>query len=129
MKTSILKGQKIFLFDAVGAAVSVLSLLIPYSFEELFGMPKSAVSIFISIAIACSIYSTTIYLTKIENWKPYLTIIALINISYCIFTVYHIFKNLHTITLYGHLYFVAEILIILTLSIFELRLSRITTSR
>ena len=128
MNTSILKGQKIFLVDAIGAIISVLSLLIPYSFEELFGMPKSAVSIFISIAIVCSIYSATIYLTKIENWKPYLTIIALFNISYCIFTVYHIFKNLNTITLYGHLYFVAEILIILTLSIFEFKLSRTTTN-
>ena len=128
MNTSVLKGQKIFLVDAIGAMISVFSLLIPYSFEKLFGMPKSAVSIFISIAIVCSIYSTTIYLTKTKNWKLYLTIIALFNISYCIFTVYHIFKNFNTITLYGYLYFVAEILIILTLSIYELRLSRTTTN-
>ncbi|MFN3299573.1 MAG: hypothetical protein ACK41Z_05200 [Sediminibacterium sp.] len=129
MNISILKGQKIFLVDAIGAIISVLSLLIPYAFEALFGMPRSTVRIFISIAIVCSIYSTTIYLTKIENWKPYLTIIALFNISYCIFTGYHIFKNLNTITLLGHLYFIAEILIILTLSIIELRLSRTTTNR
>jgi hypothetical protein len=128
MNTSILKGQKIVLVDAIGAIVSVLSLLIPYSFEEFFGMPKGVVSIFISIAIVCTVYSTTIYLTKKENWKPYLTIIALVNISYCVFTVYQIFKNLNTITIYGHLYFFSEILIILTLSIFELQLSRTTTN-
>ena len=128
MNTSLLKGQKIFLVDAIGAFISILSLLIPYSFEEFFGMPKSAVSVFIFIAFACSIYSTTVYLTKKENWKPYLTIIALCNISYCIFTAYHIFKNLNTITLYGHIYFVGEILIILTLAIVELRLSKTATS-
>jgi hypothetical protein len=126
MNASILKGRKIFLIDAIGAFVSTTSLLVPYLFEELFGMPKSALSIFISIAIVFSIYSTTIYFTNPANWKFYLTIIALLNISYCIFTAYHIFKNLNVITLYGHLYFFAEILIILTLSIFELKLSRTT---
>lgn len=129
MNITILNGQKIFLVDAIGAIISVLSLLIPYSFEEFFGMPKEILRIFILIAIIFSIYSTTIYLTKKENWKPYLTIIALLNISYCVFTVYHVFENLNTITLYGHLYFVGEILIILALSIFELRLSRTKTDR
>lgn len=128
MNISILKGQKIFLVDAIGAIISALSLLIPYSFEDFFGMPKSEVRIFIAIALLYSIYSTTIYLIKKENWKPFLTIIVLLNISYCILTVYQIFKNLNTITLYGHLYFVSEILIILTLSIFELRLSSITAN-
>jgi hypothetical protein len=129
MNTPFLNERKIFLIDAIGAFVSVISLLVPYLFEELFGMPKSTVSVFISIAIAYSIYSTTIYLINTVNWKFYLTIIALLNISYSIFTVYHIFKNLHSITLYGYLYFIAEILIILTLSIFELKLSRKTTNR
>ena len=80
MNISILKGQKIFLVDAIGAIISALSLLIPYSFEDFFGMPKSEVRIFIAIALLYSIYSTTIYLIKKENWKPFLTIIALLNI-------------------------------------------------
>jgi hypothetical protein len=129
MNTSILNERKIFLIDAIGASVSAISLLVPYLFEELFGMPKSTVSIFISIAIAYSIYSTTIYLINTVNWKFYLTIIALLNISYCLFTGYHILKNLNAITLYGHLYFVGEILVILVLAIFELRSSRTTTNR
>jgi len=124
-----LKGQKIFLIDAVGAVVSVLFLLFLYSFEELFGMPKSVLCIFISIAIAFSIYSTTIYLTNPTNWMFYLIIIALLNISYCTYTIYQVFKNLNTITPYGYLYFVTEILIILTLSIYEFKLGRTTTTR
>lgn len=128
MKTSIIKGRKIFLVDAIGAIVSVLSLLIPYTFEEWFGMPKSAVRMFIFIAIICSIYSTTIFLAKVKNWKPNLTLIALFNMSYCMFTVYHVFKNMNTITALGLVYFIGEILIILTLSIIELRLSRTTTN-
>lgn len=129
MNTSILKDRKIFLVDAIGAIVSAISLLVPYLFEELFGMPKSTLRIFITIAIAYSIYSTTVYIINTENWKFYLTIIGLLNISYCVFTVYHILKNLNTITLYGNLYFVAEIVIILALSFFELQLSRTKTNR
>lgn len=129
MNNSILKGRKIFLLDAAGAFVSVLSLFIPYTFEEVFGMPQSTVRIFMAIAIVCFIYSTTIYLTQIKNWKPFLSIIALFNISYCIFTAYHIFKNMNTITVYGYGYFMGEILIILTLSIFEFRLCSATTKQ
>lgn len=124
MNISIFKGRNIFLVDAIGAVVSALSLLIPFSFVELFGMPKSIVSIFISIAIVYSIYSTIVYLTNPSKWKMYLIIIAILNISYCLFTVYHIFNNLNTITLLGYLYFAGEILIVLTLSIFELKLGR-----
>jgi hypothetical protein len=87
-------------------------------------MPKSTVRIFIFIAIVCSLYSTVLHFTKIKNWKPYLTLIALINISYCLFTGYHIFKNVHALTVLGYSYFVAEIIIILTLSALELKLSR-----
>ncbi len=129
MNNSISKSKKILLVDAVGAVISALSLIIPYSFVDFFGMPQNAVSIFIYISIIYSIYSTTIYFAKIENWSPYLTIICLMNIGYCIFIGYNIFKNLNSITLYGYLYFVNEILIILTLAIVEFKISRRTTNR
>jgi hypothetical protein len=129
MNVSILKERKIFLVDAIGGLVSAVSLLVPYLFEDFFGMPQSAVIVFISIAVAYSIYSTTVYLTNTPNWKFYLAIIALLNIGYCMFTVYHLFKNLDTITIYGYVYFITEVLIILTLSFFELKLSRTTANR
>lgn len=120
----ILKRQKIFLIDAVGAVASILFLICLYSFEGFFGMPKSVLSIFIGIAILFSIYSTTIYIANPLNWKVYLTVIACLNISYCIFTVYHIYRNFDTLTSFGYTYFVAEILIVLTLSKYELKLTR-----
>lgn len=123
MNTTFLKGRKIFLVDAIGAIVSVFSLLIPYSFEDFFGMPKSTVSIFICIAIVCAVYSTIVYVSKTENWKRYLTVIAFFNIAYCFFTFFHVFKNWETMTVFGYLYFLIEILIIMALAIFELRLS------
>lgn len=123
-----LKSRKIFLADAIGALISVLSLLIPYSFETAFGMPANTVLIFIFIATGCAIYSTTMHLSPIKNWKPFLLVIALINCSYCLFTTYHIFNNQDTLTLLGYCYFIVEIGIILSISLIELKLSRTSTT-
>ncbi len=123
MFTNFLKPPKIFLLDATGAMISTFSLLIPYSFEEFFGMPTPVVRYFIFIAILCCIFSTTIYLLNVNKWKVYLKIITLINICYCIFTGYHLLDNLNTITVYGYIYFIVEIIIILTLANIEWRVS------
>lgn len=125
---TIFKNQKIFLVDAIGAGVSIFSLFIPYTFEEFFGMPQSSIVIFISIAIVCFIYSTSVYLSKTPNWKFFLMIIALLNISYCIFTLYHIIIHRSVLTMYGYVYFISEILIIFTLAMYELKLSRKSTN-
>lgn len=124
-----LNEQKIFLIDAIGALFSVLFLLILYKFEKTLGMPKSVLITFICIALIFTIYSTIIHLLKPSNWKLYLTIIAILNIAYCLFTIYSISKNTDTITQFGYIYFIAEIIIILILATYELKLTRKTTNR
>lgn len=69
MNTSIFKSRKIFLIDAAGAMLSAASLLIPYHFDTIFGMPKSAVMSFIVIALFYLVYSFTIYRNNIANYK------------------------------------------------------------
>ena len=53
----------------------------------------------------------------------------LLNISYCLFTFYHLLQNLDNLTLYGYYYFIAEILVILILSTYELKNARKTRTR
>ena len=124
-----INGHKMFLLDAVGAFVSVIFLSFLYSFDDFFGMPKSVIKIFLGIATAFFVFSTTTYFMKQINWQFHLKIIAVLNISYCLFTFYHILQNLDTLTLYGHAYFIAEILVILILSTYELKYARKTTTR
>ena len=124
-----INGHKMFLLDAVGAFVSVIFLSFLYSFDDFFGMPKSVIKIFLGIATAFFVFSTTTYFMKQINWQFHLKIIAVLNISYCLFTFYHILQNLDTLTLYGHAYFIAEILVILILSTYELKNARKTTTR
>jgi hypothetical protein len=123
-----LKEKRIFLIDALGAVFSVLCLLILYSFEELFGMPKSVLRIFIAVAILFSAYSLTCYFVNPKFWRPYLAIIAILNISYCLFTMYQLAEHVNTITFLGYVYFSAELLIVLILSFYELKLSRKITT-
>ncbi len=124
-----INGYKMFLLDAIGAFVSVIFLSFLYSFDDFFGMPKSVIKIFLGIATAFFVFSTTTYFMKKINWQFHLKIIAVLNISYCLFTFYHILQNLDTLTLYGHAYFIAEILVILILSTYELKNARKTTTR
>jgi hypothetical protein len=123
------KGYKLFLIDATGAVFSVLFLSLLYSSDEFFGMPKSVIKIFILIATTFFVYSSTTYFVRPANWKFYLKIMATLNISYCLFTGYQILQNLDNLTLYGYIYFVAEILVILILSTYEINNVRRTTTR
>ncbi len=118
------KGRQIFLLDAIGAVFSILCLFVVYNFEALFGMPKSILIIFISIALIFSAYSFTCYFVNPINEKLYLTIIAFLNIGYCLFTVYQIMIHSNRLTTLGYLYFIAEILIIVLLSFYELKFAK-----
>jgi hypothetical protein len=119
-----MKGQKIFLLDAAGAVVSVLFLSLLYSFNEFFGVPQSLLRVFIFIALALASYSFTVYFVGPANWQLYLTIIGILNLTYCFYTVYGLVQYAHSVTLYGHLYFVGEVLVVLGLAAYELRLAR-----
>lgn len=124
MNTAVKMQSKIFLIDAIGAAISVLFLYLIYRFEHLFGMPQNVVTVFIGIALVFCMYSSTIYLVKPKKWRQFLTIIAVLNISYCLFTTYHVFQNLDTITSLGYVYFIGEIIIILGLATYEFLLAK-----
>jgi hypothetical protein len=119
-----LKARQIFLLDGIGAIFSVLCLFVFYTFEELVGMPKRILIIFIFIALIFSVCSFTCYSFNPINSKRYFTIIAILNIAYCIFTAYQVIIHSNRLTVLGHLYFIVEILVILLLVFYELKLSK-----
>ena len=119
----MLKYQRhnIFLVDAIGAFISIILLCVIYLFDDFFGMPRNVMLVFIGIAFFLFIYSATIYWLKPLNWQVYLKIVAFLNASYCLFTAFQIIRNIDTLTLYGYIYFIAEILVIFTISIYEFK--------
>jgi hypothetical protein len=116
-----LKGHNLFLIDAIGAFISAVFLFILYIFQEFIGLPKNVLVSFICIAVVFSIYSVSIYFTKPVHWPLYLKIIATLNMGYCLFTLYQMVKNSDSLTLYGYLYFLPEMILISGLSIYEFK--------
>lgn len=114
-----MKSKVIFLIDAIGAIVSILFLGLLYLFEAHFGMPKNILLYFIGIAFVLFLFSSIIYKTNPINWRFYLKSLSILNVSYCLFTIFHVFHHLSLLTIYGCIYFITEVLIIIALSTYE----------
>lgn len=117
-----LNPRIIFLLDSIGALVSGLMLgIVLVTFNKYIGMPRNILYILAAIAILFSIYSITCYFLNLKNWRPFLKGIAVANILYCLTTAAAVLYFFSELTTIGILYFIGEIIIILTLSINELK--------
>ncbi|MBR9921707.1 MAG: hypothetical protein GYB31_12785 [Bacteroidetes bacterium] len=117
-------SNNIFLADSIGALLtaSLLNFLIaPY--ETFFGMPQGMVYILAAIALLFGLYSLICHLRK-ASFKPWLQIIAILNLIYVLFTGSLLFMHAKTLSTYGYLYFGIEILIILYLVSYEWKLAK-----
>lgn len=114
---------RIFLIDAFGALLtaSLLGLVLPF-FTALIGIPQSTLYKLAGIACLFVIYSFTVFFVAKTKWRSLLKIIAILNLLYCVVTLYLTFTS-GEITIYGKTYFIIEIIIVAALSIFELKVS------
>jgi hypothetical protein len=114
--------KKLFLIDSIGALLSAILLgLVLARFENIFGMPPKTLYALSFIACIFSIYSFLCFSGKIENWRPYLKIIAIANLLYCLLTIGLIIYFYQKLTVLGLIYFVLEIIIITILAMIELK--------
>lgn len=117
-------NRRIFLIDALGAMLSTLLLFILSLHETTFGMPPWVIYQLIPIPFLLVLYSLTVYLLKPIRWNLFLRIIATANLIYCLVTLFLVIQFMVDLTLYGKIYFVTEMVLIIILSIFELSISR-----
>ena len=103
----------IFLWDAIGAFLSLvllLFLIIPN--EIFFGLSESiAINLTILISVLL-IFSTSCFFLKPQNWKLFMKFVVLGNVSYCLFTLTTIFLNFKQLTIFGASYFFIEIVVV-----------------
>lgn len=116
-----MKSKNIFLIDGLGAIISTFCLVVLVYFEDKFGMPKNYLYLFITIGSICSIYSISCYFLSSTNWRKYLTLIAISNLLYCGLTAFAIYINAYKLTSIGYIYFCVELVIIITLAVYELK--------
>ncbi|MGM0579490.1 MAG: hypothetical protein ACQETL_02345 [Bacteroidota bacterium] len=121
MRNKILHShRKIFLIDGVGALLTTLIIGIVFTnFQEYIGMPREILISLAIIALGFFIYSLSCFLILKKNWKPFLKVIVIANLVYCIITTVLIILFFHQLTLLGLLYFIGEIIVIGVLVYFE----------
>lgn len=113
------KPRIMLLIDAIGALTTSLMLGIVLAKNvALFGMPTDVLQPLSAVASCFAVYSFCVYLFA-KKYKLYIRIIALANLSYCIASAALTIINRHTLTTIGMIYFIGEILTIISLIYIE----------
>ncbi|PQJ80091.1 hypothetical protein BTO18_13310 [Polaribacter porphyrae] len=117
--------KTIFLIDAVGALLSTFILgLVLVKFNNFFKLPNNILLTFFCIAFMLGVYSFTCFFTITKNHNFFLKIIAYLNISYCLFTLVLCLIYFDKLTFFEKIYFFVEIIVILILALWELRIAK-----
>lgn len=120
-----IKPRNLFLIDSMGALISAALLgLVLANLEGFFGMPRKVLYPLAFIACGFALYSMLCFLTQPKNWRLYLKIIAIVNLLYCCLTLGLVIERRAELSLWGCLYFVGEVAVVLTLAIVELKMSK-----
>lgn len=119
------ENQKtLFLVDSIGAFLTAFNLfVIVRHVNEYFGMPQRELSVLSLIAICFSVYSAACFLFVKGELKPFIRIIGVANLIYCLLTIGLLIKYFPAMTIIGNIYFLIEIVIICGLSYVELHVA------
>lgn len=115
-------SKKLLVFDGFGAVLSALLLgMVLVRWQHLIGMPVQVLHIPAAVACLFACFSFASYFKSNDNWRAYLKAIAWGNILYCFATVGLVFYFWSAMTQVGICYFIAEIIVVSSLAIIELR--------
>jgi hypothetical protein len=119
------KPRILFLVDSVGALLTTLSLFVVLrTFHELIGMPLSVLT-YLSILSACfCLYSAACFLFLKRNWVPFIRVIGIANLLYCVLTMTLVLVYFHQLTAFGIAYFLGEIMIVGFIVYIELQVAK-----
>lgn len=107
------KPNTLFLVDSIGAFISAICLLIiSRYYSDYFGINHSTFQLLAILPIVFCIYSASCFLFVKRCFKPFIQIIALANLLYCLITLILLGTLFAEITILGLSYFVVELVII-----------------
>lgn len=118
------KTNTLFLVDGLGAAMTTFYLFfVLRRFYSYFGMPTFVLSYLALIGFIFCVYSMTCFFLLKRNWTPFLRIISIGNLLYCVLTMVLVLIFLNYLTKLGLLYFTLEVAIILIMVYVETRVA------
>ena len=119
-----MRPRQVFLLDGFGALVSTLLLGgMMVRFESIFGMPSNVLYVLAAIAAGFSLYSMLCWVVQPANWRRWLRGIASANLLYCCLTAGLVMIRQDELSLVGTGYFAGEIIVVVVLALFELRVA------
>lgn len=114
--------KQLFLLDSIGALLTgTIITIIAAGFPTFFGMPQHILFVLAGIAFTYVVYSFCCYYFMPLNWRPYLTAIIIANTFYGVVTIGLVYYFYNSITRWGLLYFIAELIVISVLLWIEYR--------
>lgn len=124
IKQFLSEPKKLFLLDSIGALTTAFLLYIVLrNFNEYIGMPERILTYLSVIAICFCIYSTVCFFVIKANWTPFIKIISIANLLYCVLTISLVIFYAPQLTAIGLAYFLGEIAIIFGLVYIELNVA------
>lgn len=119
------KPNALFLVDSIGAFISAFCLLIiSRYYSDYIGINHSTFQLLAILPIVFGIYSACCFLFVKRCFKPFIQIIALANLIYCLITLILLGTLFAEITILGLSYFVVELMIIALIISIEYKVSR-----
>ncbi|MEO9894364.1 hypothetical protein [Aurantibacter sp.] len=120
-----LRPKQLFLVDAIGAVISAFFLgIVLVQLNSFIGLPIRTLYILAVIPCFFAVYSFCSYFFLKLNLRPFLRIIALANLCYCCLTLILLFVHFKELKVLGLSYFLIELMIVIIISIVELKASR-----
>lgn len=114
--------KTLLLFDGFGALVSAFFLgVLLVQFQSYVGMPTDVLYSLASLALLYALFGLSAFLFIKKGWSGYLKIVVIANLIHCAITVGFLITYRQDLLLFGWIYFVLEIVIILLIVSVELR--------
>ena len=126
MLTSLIESlrripKKLFIVDGIGALLTTFLLsVILTKFESFFGIPSSTLYLMAVFPVVYFIFDLYAYNASSEYTGRNLKMIAIMNLLYCCISFGFCIYHMQEVTIWGWLYVLGEIAIIIFLSIFEI---------
>ena len=113
-----------FLFDGLGAGVSLGMTAAILWLEPWFGMPSAIVQILVPLTAVFMGYSLLSWHRKPQRWRLALGVIAVANLAYAVMILALLAVHRETVTTLGFAYFGGEAMVLLALGSLEIRTAR-----
>jgi len=112
----------LFILDSLGALLSAFMLgVVLVHFKSFFGIPITTLYILATLPLLFVAFDVYSYFSADSQLGINLRRIAIINLSYCLLSLSLAFYHIELITVYGWIYIVIEIIIVLFIANLEFK--------